>query len=358
MMQNRQMTRLIGMLAALVLAACVDAARDNEVVLGGGIGGTGVSTWEGGIGGTGVVGTITGFGSIIVNGLHIQYEADQVVESAMGPMTGANFVIGQVVAAETQSQNGRLMAVRLIAQTPLAGPVESVNLAAGEIRVLGETVHIMPNAELGVGSLENLRIGEGVVISGHRGEDGVYASRVDPISLGIGAALAGTITAKTNTSVVIDNRHEVSIPNVTKTRLTVGDYVNVSDFMTSSGGGLMARTATRSYGPLFDGRVAHMSVEGVFPSAARGVAGIGPVKGVPTGRAVVFVTKDKKGEFVLDGATQRPAKVWRQNLSIKMQNPDVMGGRMGGGGMGGGGMGGGGMGGGGMGGGGMGGGGM
>jgi hypothetical protein len=51
---------------------------------GGGIGGTGISNWQGGIGGTGIVGTITGFGSIIVNGIHIEYEQSQIVETVFG----------------------------------------------------------------------------------------------------------------------------------------------------------------------------------------------------------------------------------------------------------------------------------
>ena len=36
-----------------------------------GIGGTGISDDDYGIGGTGIIGTISGFGSIIVNGIHI-----------------------------------------------------------------------------------------------------------------------------------------------------------------------------------------------------------------------------------------------------------------------------------------------
>ena len=161
----KRVPRIIGFITSLALAACVGGARDNEVVLSGGIGGTGVTTWEGGIGGTGVVGTITGFGSIVVNGLHIQYGATQNVESPMGPMTGADFAIGQVVAVQTQLQNGQLVAERLIAHTPLAGPVQTVNAQTGELQVLGETVRVMTNAKLGVTSLTNLKAGD-VVTTG------------------------------------------------------------------------------------------------------------------------------------------------------------------------------------------------
>lgn len=326
MMRHNQATRLIGILTALVLAACVGGARDNEVVVsGGGIGGTGVTTWEGGIGGTGVVGTITGFGSIIVNGLHIQYNVNQPVESVVGPMNGASFAIGQVVAAQTQLQNGRLVAVRLIVQTSLIGPVESINLATGEMRVLGETVHVMANAELGMANLANVNVGDMVVVSGHRGEDGVYASRIDPAPAGVETGLSGTVTAKTNGGVVIDNRHQVRVTAAEHARIAVGDYVSVSGLAPSFNGQFAARVATRSYGPMFDGRVARMAVEGVFGRNPYGVPGVGPVTGVPTGRSVVFVSKDLHGQMVLNGAIQRPTESWRENLSIKTPGLDSFG---------------------------------
>ena len=323
MMKNRQLPRLIGMLAAFILSACVGGTQVNKVVLSGGIGGTGVSPWEGGIGGTGVVGTITGFGSIIVNGLHIQYNQEQEVESVTGSMTGAKFAVGQVVAVQAQYTNGRLIAERMIAQTPLVGPVESINPTAGKMRLLGETVHIMPSAELGVGPVENVRVGDNVVISGHRGADGVYASRIEAAPVGARPTIAGTVTGKTSTTVVIDNKHEINISVGVNPNVTIGDYVSVSDLEAKQGGGLVARTTTRVYAPLFGGRVTRMSVEGVFAAGLGTVPGAGPVKGLPVGRAVVFVSKKQNGEFVLDGAAQRPTEDWGKTLSITQKQTNA-----------------------------------
>ena len=102
----------------------------------GGIGGTGISNNDYGIGGTGIVGTISAFGSIVVNGLHIEYSKLQPLESFLGNKTAASLAIGNVVAIEADLVEGQLVARRIIEQIALSGTVESVDLTHSKIIVL------------------------------------------------------------------------------------------------------------------------------------------------------------------------------------------------------------------------------
>ena len=309
----------------LPLASCANTSKSNVVAVNGGIGGTGITSWEGGIGGTGVVGTITGFGSIIINGLHIHYEPNQPVESVNGTMAGANFAIGQVIAAQTQLQNGKLIATRLISQIPLVGPVEDIDQTKGEITVLGEKVMIMNGAELGVAGVANINIGDVVAISGHRGADGVYASRIDLANVNAETGISGTITSMANGSVIIDGVRQVRVSLTEQTRMAVGDYVNVSGLAMASGNQLGAKTVRRFYGPMFDGSVSRMAVEGIFGKNSYGIPGVGQVAGAPSGRAVVFVSKDAQhGDIALDGLKQRPQESWRENLQLEQRGKDFI----------------------------------
>ena len=311
----------------LPLASCVNAGKMDEIAVKGGIGGTGITTWDGGIGGTGVVGTVTGFGSIIINGLHIYYEPGQPVESANGQMTGADFAIGQVIAAQTKLQNAKLVATRLIAQTPLIGLVEAINVTTGEMIVLGEKVALMNNVELGMGSIANINVSDTVMVSGHRGKDGVLASRIDFSNTNISTGISGTITAVSNDSITIDGVHRVRSGVGKQARVSIGDYINVSGLTRSSDGHFTAKTMTRYYGPMFDGSVVRMAVEGVFGKNSYGVPGVGILRDMPIGRAVVFVTKDQQsGQILLDGATSRPQESWRDNLRFRQPGQDSVNG--------------------------------
>jgi len=83
----------------------------------GGIGGTGIVAQgtgdEGGIGGTGIsgnvdtgiIGTVTGFGSICVGGVEIQYGADTPVRVDGQPATARQLAVGQIVETLPQEDH-------------------------------------------------------------------------------------------------------------------------------------------------------------------------------------------------------------------------------------------------------------
>jgi Domain of unknown function (DUF5666) len=107
---------------------------------GGGIGGTGLFASshdpdDGGIGGTGVFGTVSGLGSLRVNGLLLETSGATAVET----LAGAPVLPGDTVAAEAVRRIGaRLLATRLAAFHPLIGPLEQS--ADGGWMVLGTRV--------------------------------------------------------------------------------------------------------------------------------------------------------------------------------------------------------------------------
>lgn len=143
---------------------------------GGGIGGTGAPQDEGGVGGTGIVGTITGFGSICVNGVEVHFDNKVVLSENGLPAGSQRLAIGQVVAVEAQPSRRGLEARSIAILNAYEGPV--TGLASGDtpMRVMGQPVRVAAGARVAPG----LHIGEPVRVSGLRNAQGeVVASRVD-----------------------------------------------------------------------------------------------------------------------------------------------------------------------------------
>lgn len=156
-------------LALLALAACtppIGPGRQMATGPGeGGIGGTGLQPdEEGGLGGTGVFGTITGFGSIRLNGLTIALPAGM-------PMTGLQ--VGDTVAVEAVLDGQALQAVRVTPVVALAGPIDGLDPARGMVSVMGTPVQL-EREELGIG----LAPGEKVAVSGIWRSGTVVATRI------------------------------------------------------------------------------------------------------------------------------------------------------------------------------------
>ncbi len=129
---------------------------------------------ESGIGGTGIVGVISGFGSICVNGVEIHYDqATQVIEE--GNLTPTNnLALGQTVSilATSSSQNYYAKEIRVLHE--VQGVVDTINLSDHVFTVLGQTVNLPETL------LEKLTVGDNVVVSGNRLNDGsIDAARVE-----------------------------------------------------------------------------------------------------------------------------------------------------------------------------------
>lgn len=180
-----------GVLSALVAGHAV-AADLREEGLGGtgvvptdeGVGGTGILAGgdDDGIGGTGILGTITGFGSILANGLKVEYDDGTPLEIAGQPASAGELAIGQVVTIEAERIGTQLRARRISVQFEVTGPLGSFDLARGELSLLGQTVklgtgaHVYDRARGQRVSVSALRTGDFIRVSGLRRGDGVIVA--------------------------------------------------------------------------------------------------------------------------------------------------------------------------------------
>jgi len=105
----------------------------------GGIGGTRNIADDGGIGGTGIVGVITGFASICVNGIEIQYSSGTTISMDGQPTTARELAVGQVVAARALGTGDKLTARNIAVIHAAIGPVSHFDATKGEMQVLGQT---------------------------------------------------------------------------------------------------------------------------------------------------------------------------------------------------------------------------
>jgi Domain of unknown function (DUF5666) len=133
----------------------------------GGIGGTGIVAGakpifgDGGIGGTGIVGIITGFASICVNGIEVNYDNSTPVWDNGKPSALSQLVVGQVVSVATTGDADQMTARGIGVIQAVVGPITAVNAATGELRVMGQRIQASAD------SLTGLNVGNWLRVSGH-----------------------------------------------------------------------------------------------------------------------------------------------------------------------------------------------
>lgn len=182
---SRLLCALAVICAPFLLASSLNAAPaclepggmgGTGAVATGGVGGTGAPADEGGIGGTGIVGTITGFGSICVNGMEVHFDSKVSLSENGVPASSSQLAIGQVVAVEAGRSRRGLEARSIAILHAYEGPITAREAGSASMRVMGQSVRVAPGARVA----EGLRIGESVRVSGLRNAQGeVVASRID-----------------------------------------------------------------------------------------------------------------------------------------------------------------------------------
>lgn len=146
----------------------------------GGIGGTGILAakpvfGEGGIGGTGIVGMITGFASICVNGLEVEYDETTPVWDNGQPSSIRQLEVGQVVSLTVTESGNQIKARSIGTLHAVVGPVAAFDLATGTLLVLGQKIAVKDVRERA-----KLRLGGWVRVSGLRLANGeIVASSVN-----------------------------------------------------------------------------------------------------------------------------------------------------------------------------------
>jgi hypothetical protein len=153
------------LLSALMLISC-GGSGSGALLAGGGIGGTGVIS----------VGTITAFGSIVVNGT--EFDTSNAVIIVEGEELGigddialANLNIGMVVTVEGTGSEGDENAVadRIIYNDNVEGPIESINVVNAtrkDIVVLGQTVVLNPVTVFKGTTFDDITVNDVIEVSG------------------------------------------------------------------------------------------------------------------------------------------------------------------------------------------------
>ncbi|MGI9303757.1 MAG: DUF5666 domain-containing protein, partial [Gammaproteobacteria bacterium] len=159
--------RLFLLCLLVTLAGCVS---DSDQLAEGGIGGTGIQP-------AGVsVGSISGFGSVIVNG--VAYDTSAPTITANGEqVTEDSLQVGFVVRVERDVTVAGARAARVDYSAMVRGPVENlsvidVDTQTATMSVLGQAVETNDLTAFRDVDLETLRDGDVVEISGVRGAEG------------------------------------------------------------------------------------------------------------------------------------------------------------------------------------------
>ena len=136
-------------------------------------------------GGTGsaAVGPITGYGSIIVNGVRFDDSSAAVLDDAGNVRSRDQLRLGVMTVVDAFELTGSAGSQRAIASTirissEIVGPVDAVDPAAGRIEVLGQTVVVTPATVFdAAGGLGSLQVGTVVEVYGrHDAVAGRYAA--------------------------------------------------------------------------------------------------------------------------------------------------------------------------------------
>lgn len=154
-------------------------------MLGGCSGELGFELVDGGIGGTGMtsIGEITGFGSVYVNG--VRYNTDTSDVFINDERTGVDqLALGMVVKIEGEVDNNQGVAKRITYDDHIRGPLSDLQLEQGRLTVLNQTVWRNDLTVLaGFNGLSQLRLGDGLAISGFAMVDGsLQASRISLVN--------------------------------------------------------------------------------------------------------------------------------------------------------------------------------
>ena len=173
---------LLPVIALMALTAC-NGSGGGDLLAGGGIGGTGIS-----------IGTISGFGSIVVNDVDFNTKEAEVVANGESIGTGNSVVesalaVGMVVRVEgTIYDDGTSTAERIVYDDDLRGPVtsiEALDSVAKKLVVLGQIVIVEKRTRLKNTDFDGIAEGHVLQISGWPDAGGVIratyvAKIIDP----------------------------------------------------------------------------------------------------------------------------------------------------------------------------------
>jgi len=165
-MTHKSRRHFLTLMGASALSGCASPALVTR---------NGNDPFEGGIGGTGIVGVVTGFGSILINGLKVELTGRTVFENALGKLGAGDLHAGHSVTIAARRTADGIVADRVTQDLLLVGTMRQgpAGLAVNGVPVAREP-----------GSHGRGAIGQRVAVSGAWTPTGVIASRIDPAPIG------------------------------------------------------------------------------------------------------------------------------------------------------------------------------
>ncbi len=156
----------------------------------------GGATFGGGIGGTGlVIGTITDFGSIVVEG--VEFDTSAAIVTIDGqPAAATDLALGMVVtvSGEIDATGTAGVADTVEFTSLLEGPVSAVDVTAKTATILGQTVRVDADTVLDRIAPDASAIGVPVRVSGFIDGDGtIHATRISRRPAGRPLVITGTV---------------------------------------------------------------------------------------------------------------------------------------------------------------------
>jgi hypothetical protein len=123
-----------------------------------------------GIGGTGIVGSVTGFGSIFVNGVEIETDAQTTIRVDEQPVQEHQFAIGETVEVLARDDAQFSNAASINIRHEIIGPVTHWDWSAHRMTIFGQVIQLSDASGTWLP-------GQAVVVSGYRDPQGVIQAR-------------------------------------------------------------------------------------------------------------------------------------------------------------------------------------
>lgn len=250
------------------------------VACGGGGGGSSAGVGTGGTGSF-AVGTISGFGSIIVNGVRYDDSAATVVDDDDNSSSSSSLAIGQVVEirGSVNSDGVTGTASSIGYYSALKGPVTAVNVGAGTVTVFGQVVNVTATTLFeDVSGLAALAVGNVIEVYGLPAAGGaITATRIEREATTISAfggeyrirgVVSGTVATapgvRFTVGTVTVQVTDTADTNVVRGTITDGVFVKVRLAKTEISPNTYTATRVRVKERVYESGVSKAEVQGLI----------------------------------------------------------------------------------------------
>lgn len=183
---------LVVVLCALLAGATQCTYRGKDFGNGGGSQGDAVT-----------VGPVSGFGSIVVNG--VEYTTSSATFTLNGVASSeAALAPGRIVGLSGTRSSSTGRARTVVAEDRLVGRITDVDRAAGTLTVIGQTVQVTgatsfaPNVD--PNDLSAFVVGQSVAVDGYRTSNGLLATRIERPLAGLAFRVLGRVSNLSSTA--------------------------------------------------------------------------------------------------------------------------------------------------------------